>query len=55
MMVLSGMGGFVAPIIIAILKEATGTFTLGFLLSAMIAALLAIPGIFGRETGSNTR
>jgi nitrate/nitrite transporter NarK len=53
MMVLSGIGGFISPIIVATLQNTTGTFTLGFLLSAFVAALLVLPGLLGRETGSH--
>jgi cyanate permease len=51
MMLLSSFGGFISPIAMGLLKDWTGSYLPGFLMSAGFAATLIIPGVSGRETG----
>ncbi|MFQ6075902.1 MAG: hypothetical protein ACE5Z5_07195 [Candidatus Bathyarchaeia archaeon] len=55
MQMLAGVAGFFAPIAVGWVREATGSFTLGFIIAAVTTVLLLIPGIFGRETGPRGR
>ena len=43
-MAVSGMGGFVAPLVVGILRDATGSFLPGFLVFAALAWMLVVAG-----------
>lgn len=44
-MAVSGMGGFVAPLVVGILRDATGSFVPGFLVFAALAWMLVVAGL----------
>ena len=54
MMIFSSVGGFISPIMVGLLRDSTGSYLFGFLMSAGFAAPLALPGLLGRETGIKT-
>jgi NNP family nitrate/nitrite transporter-like MFS transporter len=50
MNLLSGVGGFLAPLAVGLLRESTGSFAAGFIFAALTSALLLIPGFIAKET-----
>ena len=48
---ITGSGGFFAPLLAGIMRESTGSFVSSFLFAGLLSALLLIPGFLAREQG----
>ena len=46
---ITGSGGFFAPLLAGIMRESTGSFVSSFLFAGLLSALLLIPGFVARE------